>query len=134
MYWIICFAQNYLNHVFFFFCIWIKADTVDIFYLCMCLYLCIWSENIGLCIPRVSVTRELGGPCDDNRIENKIEYFKDYRIQMVKNNGAVTLRHMASHSNIFLDTNLSKTYDIKQRDIFICVMLWRLGNVSVQKI
>jgi len=82
----------------------------------------------------VSVTRELGGPCNDNRIENKIEYFKDYHIQMVKNNGAVTLRHMTSHNNIFLSTNLSKTYDIKQRDIFIRVMLWGLGNVSVQKI
>lgn len=105
-----------------------------IFYLFMCLYLCIRSEDIGLCVARVSVTRELGGPYDDNRIENKIAYFKDYRIQMVENNGAVTLRHMASHSHIFLGTNLSKTYDIKQRDIFIRVMLWRLGNVSVQKI
>lgn len=105
-----------------------------IFYLFMCLYLCIGIEDIGLFIARVSVTRELGGPCDDNRIENKIEYFKDYRIQMVKNNGAVILRHMTSHSNIFLGTNFSKKYDIKLRDIFIRVMLWCLGNVSVQKI
>jgi len=53
---------------------------------------------------------------------------------MVKNNGAVILRHMTSHSNIFLGTNFSKKYDIKLRDIFIRVMLWCLGNVTVQKI
>jgi len=37
-----------------------------------------WSEDIRLFVARVSLLRgELGGPCDDNRIENKIEYFKD---------------------------------------------------------
>lgn len=43
---------------------------------------------------------------------------------MVKKDGAVTVRHMPSHGNIVLDTNLSKTYDIKCRDLGTFIRLY----------